>query len=607
MEENKQEKNKTEQNKYISLFDRIKENILRKNKEEFSSETSDDSQTVSEEADDEPQGRGVISVAEDSLLFSLWSEWKAAADRAEAEAETEEEADEREEFESIEPFELVAEAADTQEIPMSTEEIEKEKQRATVQLMMKAEKYQQLTKPNEEGISATLDAYLVIHVAQSRMAAWAFAFPPSGEGKPLERSQIYMTLHEYSVSAGIDHSAVEYLVREQPYFKLVPIAYGEPMISGKNGSVEEKFKRKVEKTFAVNERGDVDYRVQNYIQTIHAGDVICQAIPPTMGTDGFDVLGSVIPAKHGEAARLVTGQNTALSEDKMQVTATLDGHLVYESGKFSVKPLFYVRGDVDLRVGNIDFLGDVHITGDVRDDFVVHATGTITVDGLVEGAMIEAGKDVFIAKGILGDEKAVIKAGGNVQTEYIENCMIYAGDTVRAGSIISSYVYCDNQILVNAGRGTIIGGKPVAASLIEAKIIGCRTERPTALVIGEMPYVQEQKEEIAQSLQKIAEEKEKIDRIINSFDQYMEEMDPEQVQTVMKCRLQKSVLAMQETHLQKQLAEFEDRTVELPDCKIIANTVYPITRVKIRDYSYTIDEKTMSCRIHIGEDTIKLL
>lgn len=51
-----------------------------------------------------------------------------------------------------------------------------------------------------------------------------------------------------------------------------------------------------------------------------------------------------------------------------------------------MKPLFYVYGDVDFNVGNIDFLGDVHISGDVREDFVVHATGTVTVDGLVEGA-----------------------------------------------------------------------------------------------------------------------------------------------------------------------------------------------------------------------------
>lgn len=599
MEENTGEQSgqTIEQRRYTNLFERLKEGILKKNlkDDDEKNETADEEEPSYKKT---PLGRGVISITEESPLGAVWREWKEQ--NSEGRAQQEEKAE-------TELPELVLEPAGTKRLPLDDEEIEKEKQHAAIHLMMKATQYQKLVRSGEDGQGADIDAYIVVYVAQKRMAAWVCVFPPHGEGKPLRRAQLYMELQEHSVSSGIDQKAMDYLIEEQPYFTLVPIASGTPMIHGENGSIIEKFKRKVDKTFAVNERGDVDYRVQNYIQTIHTGDVICESVPPTMGKDGMDVLGAVIPAKNGEPAKLLAGQNTGLNEDKTQIIAMMDGHLQYESGKFQVKPLFYVSGDVDYTVGNIDFLGDVHISGDVREDFIVHATGTVTVDGLVEGAVIEAGKDIFIAKGILGDEKAVIKAGGNVQTEYIENCIIYAGDTVRAGSIISSCINSDNQIIARVGRGTVIGGRLIAAHLIDARIIGCRTERPTSLIVGELPYIQEQKEEIAESLQKIAKEKEEIDRNISFLDRGIAETEPDKMKNAANLRLRKSVLSMQEKHLQNQLKEFDERGTDIPDCRIKADTVYPVTKIRIKDYSYTVNEKTMDCKIHISKDEIELM
>lgn len=604
MADRNQENNVTEINNYedskrLSLLDRIKESILKKNDQ--SGEESEKSEAVEPVSIEASHGRGVFNVSEDSLLFSLWSEWKRTVDVLESGEPV------KEKPVSMETFELVLEAADAKEIPMTDEEIELEKQRATLQLMVKAKNHEAMIKPNEEGIAPDTDSYMVVHVAQRRMAAWAFVFPPSGNGAPLKHEQVHMALHEYSVKFGVDYDVINYIVNEQPYFKLIPIAYGKPMVPGKDGTIVEKYKRKMEKMFAIGERGEVDYRVQNYIQTVHAGDVLCEAIPPTHGRDGCDVLGTLIPAKEGVPVKLLAGQNAALNEEKTQIVASMDGHLQYENGRFNVKALFFVPGDVDFNVGNIDYLGDVHIAGDVRDDFVIHATGTVTVDGLVEGAVIEAGKDVFIAKGILGDEKAVIKAGGNVQTEYIENCIIYAGDTVRAGSIISSFVYSDNQIIVRAGRGTIIGGKMVAANLIDAKVIGCRTERPMNLTVGELPYIQQQKEEIMQSLKEIGKEKEEVERSIRFLSRNLEETDPEKLQNAANFRLRKSILAMKENHLYKQLSDFEDKKTDIENCRIIADTIYPITRIFIKDAAYTVTMQSTGCKVHKGIDGIELV
>lgn len=598
-----------ESGKHLSLFERIRENILRRGSDGdavVSPETELISEPSSTDTAEEPiSGRGIVTVSQDSLLFSIWKDWKETMD---ASGDEKARNDLSEMFSNLESFELVLEAADTPELPMSDSEIEEEKQRATVHLMMKATEYHRMVQPDEDGVVPDIDAYIVVHTAQRRMAAWAFAFPPSGNGKPLQRAQLYMALHEYSVCSGIRSEALNYLVEEQPYFKLIPVAYGTPMIPGKNGSIKENFKREVEKSFAVNERGDVDYRTQNYIQIIHTGDVICEIVPPTNGVDGMDIFGNVLPAKNGEPAKPHLGQNTALSSDKLQIVASMDGHLKYENGIFHVKPSYYVPGDVDLNTGNIEFLGDVHICGDVRENFIVRATGTVTIDGLVEGAIIEAGKDIFIAKGILGDEKAVIKAGGNVQTEYIESCIIYAGDTVQASSIISSFVYSDNQIVAKVGRGTIIGGKLIAANRIEARTIGCRTERPTLLVIGELPYMSQQRNDLSQALEKILTERTELEKN-STFVNYDTDTSPENIQPSANTRLRISVLSMQEAHLKKQLAELEHEPIDIENCLIKADTIYPVTRITARELNKTINEKTVSCRIHVDKDdyTLKLL
>lgn len=76
MDENKQANNQTEeQAKYVSLFDRIKDSILKRNTQDETelSEPDDISEVV---ADEPVLGRGIVDVSTDSLLFSIWSEWK---------------------------------------------------------------------------------------------------------------------------------------------------------------------------------------------------------------------------------------------------------------------------------------------------------------------------------------------------------------------------------------------------------------------------------------------------------------------------------------------------------------------------------------------------
>ncbi len=586
-----------------SLFGRIRNSIRDRKKENEQPELLKPLVLESETGIRKPDGPRIhkVDIPEDSLLYSLWREWSASADRADG---TGEYMQAENEIFDAEPLGIEFGAVDFEKAYVDEDDIDAEKGRMALTLMMKAKTRFAVTRPNEEGTAPDIDAEVVVHVSKNRMGAWVFIFPPCGKGAPLSRMQLELELAEHSVCAGIDEERLESIVEEQPCFQLLLVASGTPAVEGKPGYIIENFERELKKTFGSDDRGNINYHIQNNVQEIHAGDVICEAAPPVSGKDGVDVLGNVIHARETAPAKLLAGKNTKISEDGTKLFASMDGHLGYKGEKFYVEPTYYVRGDLDLHTGNINFIGDVQIAGNVRENFVIQATGNVFVGGLVEGAVIEAGGDIAISDGILGEEKAVIKAGGTVRAEFIESSIVYAGGDVIAGSIISSMIYSDNKIEVRFGRGTIIGGKLVAGHLIQADIIGCRAERLTTLVVGELPYVQKRKEEIASELERIGKEAADIERTVN----YLEKQNADDTELVQKAadyRLRKSVLGMQAAHLRKQREELMKKQELILDGRILANTVYPVAQVQMLEFSCTIREKLEGYSdIHIEDGEI---
>lgn len=594
---------KKEKNNHFRLFSLFKKSAP-VTAEEDEPKQSAEAEQVSQEKEAAEVIQNAIEVSGGSLIYSLWNEWKEAVDRQEESEEPPQMAEnqERQYPESLEVFLEVSEEG----MPLTDQELEAERKRILDSLQAKVKKHPLFTKKEEkEEESQSIDAEAIVYVTRNRMAAWAFILPPYGEGKALSRNQLDQALEEAFVREGVDQKALENIIEEQPYFRLLLIALGTPMVPGADGYVIENFAQEREKSFAVDDRGKVDYHDQNSIQGVREGEVLCQIVAPTPGTDGVNVQGDVLPAKAGKEAKLLAGRNTKISEDDTQLVATIDGQLKYQVGRFNVEPRLDVSGDVNYDVGNIDFYGDVRITGDVRDGFTVRSSGTVTIDGLVEVAVIEAEGDVIIRSGVAGDERAVIKAGGSVKASYIESCTIYAGKEVHANNIIGSNVYCDEKIIVKNGRGTIIGGKHVAGKKIEATTIGCRAERPTELVVGETPNIQRRKEELQKAIEKAGKELEEMDHTIKYL-AGASGNNAERRQKMEEIMRDRRILLEQYEKSQKELEELTQKGEESCKGRIIADTVYPSTQIRIRDYTYIVQDEIGNANIHVEENEIVL-
>lgn len=79
---------------------------------------------------------------------------------------------------------------------------------------------------------------------------------------------------------------------------------------------------------------------------------------------------------------------------------------------------------MDNSTGNIDYPGNVTVRGNVKGGFSIIAKGDIVVEGVVEDALIQAGGQIIVKRGIHGMTKGILRAQGNVICKFIENATI---------------------------------------------------------------------------------------------------------------------------------------------------------------------------------------
>ena len=232
---------------------------------------------------------------------------------------------------------------------------------------------------------------------------------------------------------------------------------------------------------------------------------------------GCNVMGQEIPAKSGKAVVLPKGRNTEISEDGIRLLASMPGHVEFSNRLFHVKPVLEIKENVDYSTGNIKFLGDVHIHGDVCSGFSVRAQGNVQVDGVIEaGSNVDAGGDLIVAKGILGDGETVVRSRHNLFAKYMEGSTVYVRENLETDCIVNCEIYCDGDVLVESGRGAIIGGQIWGAQQVKARVVGAKSECRTIVILGGQPCASSEKALVLQEIEELERELEKIENEIDS-------------------------------------------------------------------------------------------
>lgn len=449
----------------------------------------------------------------------------------------------------------------------------------------------------EESIDA--DAKICIHFSQNQMVAWFIAYPPIGNGRPLDLEMIAKTLVECKVSFGLDGSMVNSLcTRKDRYFSIIPIAHGTQPIDGIDGSVVDHFPRVIQHEIPVDEYNQVDYTSLNLIYNVEKGDVICDIKRETQGTDGQTVTGCVLSAHNGVAPAIPQGRNTVLSEDGLQLLADCTGHVEFSGRSFQVRPVYDIPGNVDYSTGNINFLGDVHVHGDIISGFSVRAAGNIQVDGVVEAATVEAGGNLVVACGVTGQDRAIIRAHGCIYAKYLENSYAYGRESLQTDCIINCNVYSDNDVIVRSGRGTIIGGTIRASHQVSATTIGSKNETPTTIILGGLPCEAFEREQMMAELAQIEEAIAKLEPKPDS---------PLKKTQLSEQRLKLYVTKMKLKKFDQDLETLAAQIEEADDRRLICSTIYPNSVVTIGNQTKKIEHTERNCIVHLSNGSIGLI
>ena len=464
-------------------------------------------------------------------------------------------------------------------------------------------RFEQLRKVEKRGEEQSslpdLDAQVAVFLSKDNLTAWLLAYPPVGDGRELDREALDRELAKQQVRFGIDEELLEALPQNpERYFRLFLAAQGRAAVNGVDGRVIDLFPRTEERKLTVDENNRVDYTNLDFIHNVEKGGVICRIVPPTQGEPGRTVQDQAVPAKAGKPASVPKGRNTAVSEDGQSLVSTITGHVEFSGRTFQVKPVLDIPGNVDFSVGNINFLGDVCIHGDICSGFTVRAMGNITVQGVVEACTVEAGRDLVVARGVQGDNQAVIRAQRSVFAKYLENSCVYAKMDLESECIINCDVYCGGGVTVRSGHSKIIGGKIHAAHEVKAGVVGSRVGNRTDIVLGGQPCEEFDFDLLTKEVQELERTLERIDRQPDS---------PSKISRMAKLRMQ---LTLNKGKLDEIRKDREQRVEELQDPgvrRMECSTVFPGTVLTIGDAVHCFDDKVSPCSATLADDGIHLI
>jgi uncharacterized protein (DUF342 family) len=395
-------------------------------------------------------------------------------------------------------------------------------------------------------------------------------------------------LQSNRVVDGINEEAVRAIVDEPEYGVSKLIAEGTKPRNGKDARIQFSFSTGGSQVNLREKNGRVDFRELNLIQNVVEGQILARKIPAEFGESGRTVTGKLLPAKDGADVRIDVGKNVHLSDNGASAIADINGQVIFASGKLNVEEIMTVQGDVNLKTGNILFLGTVVVKGNVDDGFSLKAAGNIEIMGTVGKCSLDAEGDIIVHQGIAGKSAGKIISGKSVLSKFIENADVEAGDMVMVSDgIINSRIIANRKIICKGKRASIVGGHCMAAEEIDAKALGSIAGSETILEVGYDPKSKETLDRLCAGSQDLEKQLEDINLNLGTLEALKKKTKlPEDKQQYYKeLAARKQELSAQIAETAKQIEDTKAYMGQLSyNGKISSSgTVFPGVRIFIKD------------------------
>ncbi|MDL2267585.1 FapA family protein [Desulfovibrio sp. OttesenSCG-928-G15] len=356
-----------------------------------------------------------------------------------------------------------------------------------------------------------------------------------------------------------------------------------------------------------------DMRYLGYVQNVVEGQVLAELIDlarfPEIKRD---------PRFIYQDRHLPIGPNCKVHPDNPdKIIAATNGYVFYHNGLISIKRMLNVRSNVGFQTGNIFFVGDVAVHGDIQTDFSLMASNVL-VKGHIESARVKAAHDIVCLSGVKGSNPSILKdeptgeadtetafipstlieAGGNIRLPFCEHVQIRArGNVIIDGSCLHSTIYVSGNLVV---KGRLQGGTVYANGLVYVEDrLGSDYNVPTRLMLGYDPFdylaLQKLESQIAYLKERVAF----FQRMAERNEVMLQEYSPrlEFMKLKLKVALCRHGLLWRKFSLDE---------VHAPHCRIVVpGMVMPGCEIAIgRAYERTMD-RDYNVTYTLGEDEIR--
>ncbi len=337
------------------------------------------------------------------------------------------------------------------------------------------------------------------------------------------RKDILRSLRIVGITQNIDPRMLDSLLAGQHLDVFVTIAKGRPAVNGADGFFEYFFDIQKERKPKIREDGSVDFQNVDWCAAAKKDQKLAYYHSAGRGETGVTVTGKPIPAKRGRDLPGLRGKGMHCLPDKKTYVADYEGRVELEGNKLEVSQILNVP-EINLSTGNVRFEGNVIVDGGVGTGTLIEAGGDVVVHGFVEGARIEAGGDVILEKGVNGQGKGLIRAGGSVEGQFFESVRVIAGDQIRCNYSLHSHLYSEDSIVVHGKKGSIIGGTAFAVREIKVHNLGNPVAAKTNVKLG---ISEEMQKESRQAEEKLAELDKDIMLILRAKMEFEKKYPPE--------------------------------------------------------------------------------
>lgn len=431
-----------------------------------------------------------------------------------------------------------------------------------------------------------LEDYFNIQIDNAKMKATIVQKKKFDDDQLPTLDDLVLFSHQHGIRYGIKEDTLQSLLMssEDPTPKV--IAEGTFPVNGEDAYLKPIFPetQKVDRSLSNN---IVDLKQVVNILSVNQGQLIGEKINATMGTPGTDVYGEEVAAKPGKDYKLRKGKNTKIENNK--IYSLIDGQMNIEKKVIHVFPVFEVNGDLDMKVGNISFVGSVNIRGNVPSGFEVHAKGDIRIHGTVESAILTSEEgSIFVSAGIVGQGKGLVKAKGDLHTSFINQGIVEVeGDVHVTQSILHSEIQSEGGVYCHKGKGNIVGGSISAVKEIIAKEIGNSHNTQTALYLGVNQNLLTQNKLYGEKVKQLENELKKLNILLTNIQAKEQQTQLSPQEKIMKLRVRNTMQTMADDLIvaNEKLEEIHEKFQEQTNSTVkIEKKVYPQVDIHFGKY-----------------------